>query len=138
MINQTSVRLGSNRSVIRELFEYGKRRKTEIGEDNVFDFSLGNPSVPAPAEVQSELLNILKNSDPVAVHGYTSAQGDALVRAAIADYINSKFSVGIGADNIYMTCGAAASLCIVMNSLLNRGDEVITIAPYFPEYKVFV
>lgn len=138
MINQTSVRLGSNRSVIRELFEYGKRRKAEIGEDNVFDFSLGNPSVPAPAEVQSELLNILKNSDPVAVHGYTSAQGDALVRAAIADYINSKFSIGIGADNIYMTCGAAASLCIVMNSLLNRGDEVITIAPYFPEYKVFV
>ena len=137
MINQTSVQLGSVRSVIRELFEYGKKRKAQIGEDNVFDFSLGNPSVAPPAIVEETLVDILTHGDPVAIHGYTSAQGDVSVRQAIADYINSRFSVGIGADNIYMTCGAAASLCITLNALLNEGDEVITIAPYFPEYKVF-
>lgn len=137
MINQKSVQLGSVRSVIRELFEYGKARKAQIGEENVFDFSLGNPSVAPPSEVENALVDILTHGDPVAVHGYTSAQGDASVRAAVADYINANFSVGIGADNIYMTCGAAASLCIILNALLNEGDEVITIAPYFPEYKVF-
>lgn len=137
MINQKSVQLGSVRSVIRELFEYGKARKAQIGEENVFDFSLGNPSVAPPAEVENALVDILTHGDPVAVHGYTSAQGDASVRVAVADYINVNFSVGIGADNIYMTCGAAASLCIILNALLNEGDEVITIAPYFPEYKVF-
>ena len=137
MINQTSVQLGSVRSVIRELFEYGKKRKAQIGEDKVFDFSLGNPSVAPPQIVEDTLIEILTNGDPVEVHGYTSAQGDASVRKAVADYINSQFAVGIGADNIYMTCGAAASLCITLNALLNEGDEVITIAPYFPEYKVF-
>ncbi len=137
MINQTSVQLGSVRSVIRELFEYGKKRKAQIGEDKVFDFSLGNPSVAPPQIVEDTLIDILTNGDPVEVHGYTSAQGDASVRKAVADYINSQFAVGIGADNIYMTCGAAASLCITLNALLNEGDEVITIAPYFPEYKVF-
>lgn len=137
MINQTSLQLGSVRSVIRELFEYGKKRKAQIGEDNVYDFSLGNPSVAPPRVVEDTLIDILQNGDPVEVHGYTSAQGDFAVRKAVADYVNSKFSVGLGPDNIYMTCGAAASLCITLNSLLNEGDEVITIAPYFPEYKVF-
>ncbi len=137
MINQKSVQLGSVRSVIRELFEYGKKRKAQIGEENVFDFSLGNPSVPAPAAVQSALKDIISSCDPVELNGYTSAQGDLEVRKAVADYINKNFSVGISADNIYMTCGAAASLCIILNALLNKGDEVITIAPYFPEYRVF-
>ena len=137
MINQKSVQLGSVRSVIRELFEYGKKRKAQIGEENVFDFSLGNPSVPAPAAVQGALRDIISSCDPVELHGYTSAQGDFAVRKAVADYINKNFSVGISADNIYMTCGAAASLCIILNALLNKGDEVITIAPYFPEYRVF-
>lgn len=137
MINQTSLQLGSVRSVIRELFEYGKQRKAQIGEENVFDFSLGNPSVPPPAAVEEALVDLIKTSDPVLIHGYTSAQGDASVRRAVAEYINKNFSLGLSADNIYMTCGAAASLCITLNALLNRGDEVITIAPYFPEYKVF-
>ena len=137
MINQKSVQLGSVRSVIRELFEYGKRRKAQIGEENVFDFSLGNPSVPPPAQVEEALENVLKNCDPVQVHGYTSAQGDASVRSAIAGYISKNFGVPQTADLIYMTCGAAASLAITFNALLNAGDEVITIAPYFPEYKVF-
>ena len=107
MINQKSVQLGSVRSVIRELFEYGKKRKAQIGEDNVFDFSLGNPSVPPPAQVEEALENVLKTRDPVQVHGYTSAQGDASVRSAIAGYISKNYGVPQTADLIYMTCGAA-------------------------------
>lgn len=138
MINESNLQLGKVRSVIRELFEYGKRRKSQIGEDKVFDFSLGNPSVPTPQIVSDELENIIKTCDPVSLHGYTSAQGDATVRRAIADDLNARYNAGLSCDNIYMTCGAAASLTITLNALLNDGDEVITFAPYFPEYKVFI
>lgn len=137
MLNQVNVNYGKTRSVIRELFEYGKKRKAEIGEDNVFDFSLGNPSVPAPDEVREELLKLVSDSDPVQLHGYTSAQGDFPVRKAIADDLNARFKTHLNVDCIYMTCGAAASLCITLNALLNAGDEVITFAPFFPEYAVF-
>lgn len=137
MINQTNVQLGRKRSNIRELFEYGKKRKAEIGEDKVFDFSIGNPSVPAPAEVETALKEIIQTYDPVALHGYTSAQGDFSVRKTLAEYINSRFGTSLNADCLYLTCGAAASLTITLNALLNVGDEVITVAPYFPEYKVF-
>ncbi len=137
MINQTNVNYGKTRSVIRELFEYGKKRKAEIGGENVYDFSLGNPSVPAPDEVRAELVNLITQTDPVALHGYTSAQGDYSVRGAIADDLNKRFKTSLDADCIYMTCGAAASLCITLNALLNKGDEVITFAPFFPEYAVF-
>ncbi|MDE6355823.1 MAG: pyridoxal phosphate-dependent aminotransferase [Clostridia bacterium] len=137
MINEKNVRLGKTRSSIRELFEYGKKRKAEIGEENVFDFSLGNPSVPAPPEVSAALKEIIDTFDPVLLHGYTSAQGDYSVRKTVAEYINSRFKTVLTADCIYMTCGAAASLTITLNALLNAGDEVITFAPYFPEYKVF-
>lgn len=137
MINQVNVNYGKVRSVIRELFEYGKKRKAEIGEENVYDFSLGNPSVPAPDEVREELINLITQTDPVALHGYTSAQGDYSVRKAIADDLNARFKTNLSADSIYMTCGAAASLCITLNALLNAGDEVITFAPFFPEYSVF-
>ncbi|MDE6850039.1 MAG: pyridoxal phosphate-dependent aminotransferase, partial [Clostridia bacterium] len=137
MINQTNVNYGKTRSVIRELFEYGKKRKAEIGEENVYDFSLGNPSVPAPDEVRNELVNLITGSDTVALHGYTSAQGDFSVRKAIADNLNARFKTNLNADCIYMTCGAAASLCITLNALLNSGDEVLTFAPFFPEYAVF-
>lgn len=137
MINEKNVQLGKVRSSIRELFEYGKKRKAEIGEENVFDFSIGNPSVPAPPEVQMALKEIIDTYDPVLLHGYTSAQGDYSVRKTLAEYINSRFKTQLNADCIYMTCGAAASLTITLNALLNEGDEVITFAPYFPEYKVF-
>lgn len=137
MINEKNVQLGKVRSSIRELFEYGKKRKAEIGEENVFDFSIGNPSVPAPPEVQTALKEIIDTYDPVLLHGYTSAQGDYSVRKTVAEYINSRFKTQLNADCIYMTCGAAASLTITLNALLNEGDEVITFAPYFPEYKVF-
>ncbi|MDE7087672.1 MAG: pyridoxal phosphate-dependent aminotransferase, partial [Clostridia bacterium] len=135
--NQTNVNYGKTRSVIRELFEYGKKRKAEIGEENVFDFSLGNPSVPAPEEVKTALLDLIQNGDPVKLHGYTSAQGDYGVRKAISDDLNTRYGTTLTPDGIYMTCGAAASLCITLNALLNRGDEVITFAPFFPEYAVF-
>lgn len=137
MLNLKNVQSGKVRSVIRELFEYGKARKAEIGEDKVFDFSLGNPSVPPPEKVKNELISLLRECDPVALHGYTSAQGDFSVRKAIAEYLNKTRNTELCADDIYMTCGAAASLCITLNALLNSGDEVITFAPFFPEYRVF-
>lgn len=137
MLNQKNVGLGKVRSSIRELFEYGKKRKAEIGAENVYDFSIGNPSVPAPPEVRAALVDIIENTDPVLLHGYTSAQGDYSVRKVLADYHNRKFGVNLDADCFYLTCGAAASLTISLNALVNAGDEVITFTPYFPEYKVF-
>ena len=137
MLNTENVGLGKVRSSIRELFEYGRKRKAEIGEDNVYDFSLGNPSVPAPPEVGEALKELIENCDPLALHGYTSAQGAYEVRKIIAGYTNSRFGTSLNADCIYMTCGAAASLTITLNALVNAGDEVITFVPYFPEYKVF-
>ena len=138
MVNERNIQLGKNRSTIRELFEYGKKRKAEIGEENVYDFSLGNPSVPAPEEVREALNEIVNTYDPVFLHGYTSAQGDYSVRATLANYTNKRFSTNLNADCFYITCGAAASLTISLNALLNEGDEVIALAPFFPEYKVFI
>ena len=136
-MNQRMYGLGSKRSVIREIFEFGKKRAAEVGAENVYDFSLGNPSVKPPQIVEDTLISLLKEEDATALHGYTSAQGDANVRAAIADYIRRTHGVICDADYIYMTCGAAASLTITLSALCNAGDEVITFAPYFTEYKVF-
>ena len=137
MLNEKMMGLGSRRSVIREIFEYGKKRKAEIGEENVFDFSLGNPSVPTPAAVTAALERIIKETDPVRLHGYTSAQGDMAVRTKIAESIEKRFGFPANKDLIYMTCGAAASLTVTLNALINSGDEVIIPAPFFPEYRVF-
>lgn len=130
--------LGSRRSVIRELFEYGKKRKAEIGEENVYDFSLGNPSVEPPAEVTETLVSLLKTENATALHGYTSAQGDFGVRQVIADNLNAKNAVKLAPELIYMTCGAAASLTITLKALLHEGDEVVVFAPFFTEYRVFI
>lgn len=129
--------LGEKSSIIREIFEYGNRRREEIGAENVFDFSLGNPSVPAPREVNDALENLLRG-DSVSVHGYTSAAGDMKTRRAVAEYLNQTHGTTLGAENIYMTCGAAASLTSTLNAVCVPGDEVIAFAPFFPEYKVFV
>lgn len=137
MINRKNVQLGTVRSSIRELFEYGKQRKKEIGEENVFDFSLGNPSVPTPPTVNAAIKEIVDSYDPVLLHGYTSAQGDFETRKVLADYTNARFATALNADCFYLTCGAAASLTITLNALLNEGDEVITFAPFFPEYRIF-
>ena len=137
MIAKKMQALGERRSVIREIFEYGKTRRAEIGAENVFDFSLGNPSVPAPDEVNEALIRLLKEESSVALHGYTSAQGDAGVRAAIADYLNRTYGTEVRATDLYMTVGAAASLSAVLSALSGPGEEVIAIAPFFPEYRVF-
>ena len=137
MISEKMAALGKKRSVIREIFEYSKRRKAEIGEDNVFDFSIGNPSIPTPAAVTDAMRRLLDTADPVALHGYTSAQGDAGVRKAVAGHIERCFGVAASPDLIYMTCGAAASLTISLTALITPGDEVILPAPFFPEYRVF-
>ena len=138
MISQKMMQLGKKSSVIREIFEYGKKRKAEIGADKVFDFSIGNPSVPAPKEVSDAIVDLVKNTDPVALHGYTSAAGDLGVRTAIADDINAEHHADLKPELIYMTCGAAASLTISLNAVVNPGDEVIVLTPYFPEYRVFI
>lgn len=136
-INEKMMGLGAKSSVIRELFEYGKKRKAEIGDDKVFDYSIGNPSVPAPSKVGETLARLITESDPVKLHGYTSAAGDVGVRSAIAKYLNDKYNAGVGMENIYMTVGAAASLTVSLSAIVNPGDEVIVLAPFFPEYKVF-
>lgn len=137
MINESMQKLGEVRSVIRELFEYGNKRRAEIGADNVFDYSLGNPSIPAPETVNAAILDLVQNSDSVALHGYTSAQGDAGVRKTVADSINRRFGRALTPGHVYMTCGAAASLSICLRALCLPGDEVIAFAPFFPEYRVF-
>ena len=137
MINEKMAGLGKKRSVIREIFEYAKLRCAEIGAENVFDFSIGNPSVPTPKKVTDTMERLIKEKDPVALHGYTSAQGDFCVRGAIAEHIESTYDFKADPNLIYMTCGAAASLTISLNALVNAGDEVIVLAPFFPEYRVF-
>ena len=136
-MNQRMYGLGSKRSVIREIFEFGRQRAQEVGAENVFDFSLGNPSVEPPRQVEEVLVQLIGESSPTALHGYTSAQGDLSVRRAISDYVQKTHSVPCDPDYIYMTCGAAASLVISLSALCEEGDEVITFAPYFTEYKVF-
>lgn len=138
MFNEKMAGLGKKRSVIREIFEYSKKRAAEIGAENVYDFSIGNPSVPSPDCVNETVCRLTRECDPVLLHGYTSAQGDAGVRKAVADYINREFDAGINADCIYMTCGAAASLSVCIKALSEENDEFITFTPFFPEYRVFV
>ena len=138
-INEKMFGLGSKRSIIREIFEYSKSRAAEIGAENVYDFSLGNPSVPAPKEVNETIIELLQNESSVLLHGYTSAQGDLGVRRVIADSINEKFKVVITPSHIYMTCGAAASLSICLKAITEcSDDECIAFAPFFTEYRVFV
>ena len=131
--------LGSCRSVIRELFEYGKKRAQEVGRENVYDFSLGNPSIPAPDIVNETIRSLTQELDSLSLHGYTSAQGDQETRQAVADYLNKTHGTDFTADNFYMTMGAAASLSICFKALTTSpDDEIMVIAPFFPEYNVFI
>lgn len=138
MISENMMALGKKRSVIREIFEYGNQRKQEIGSENVFDFSLGNPSIPAPESVNETVRELTMSMDSTLLHGYTSAQGDISVRKAMADYINGQHGTKLTPDMIYMTVGAAASLTISIRALTKPGDEFLVFTPYFPEYRVFV
>ena len=137
MVSERMLGLGTARSVIRELFEYGNQRKAEVGAENVFDFSLGNPSVPAPAEVNEAIIRILREN-PDSIHCYTSAPGDVGARQRFADSLNRRFGENYGPNEFYITVGAAAALCCVLNGLTCPGDEYVVFAPYFPEYKVFI
>ncbi len=137
MLNEQMYEYGSKSSVIRELFAYGLERRKIVGEDKVYDFSIGNPSIPAPAEVKEALLELLEEPAE-ALHGYSPAAGDPEVRKTLADSVNRKFGMRYTADNFYMTVGAAASLSISVKALTRPGDEYITFAPFFPEYAVWV
>ena len=137
MVSERMKGLGTARSVIRELFEYGKVRAAEVGAENVFDFSIGNPSVPSPAAVNETAIRLLQEQ-PDLIHAYTSAQGAADARERFASSLNRRFDARCTPDRLYLTVGAAASLCCVFNGLTCPGDEFIVFAPYFPEYKVFI
>ena len=137
MVSERMKGLGTARSVIRELFEYGKLRAAEIGAENVFDFSIGNPSVPSPTAVNETAVRLLREQ-PELIHAYTSAQGAADARERFADSLNRRFDARCTPDRLYLTVGAAASLCCVFNGLTCPGDEFVVFAPYFPEYKVFI
>ena len=136
MLPEKTLAWGKSRSCIRELSEYAARRKSEIGAENVFDFSLGNPSVPAP-ECVNEAIAALLRQDSVEVHGYTTAAGLLSLRRAIAEDLNARFDAKMSADRLYVTCGAAAGLAISLRATLLPGDEVVVLAPFFPEYRIF-
>lgn len=136
-MNEKMYEYGSKSSVIRELFAYGLERKKIVGEDKVYDFSLGNPSIPAPEEVKQAVLELLEEPAEV-LHGYSPASGDPAVKQALADAVNRRYGTHFTGDNFYMTVGAAASLNITIQAITNPGDEFVVFAPFFPEYRVWV
>lgn len=137
MYNETMYERGNAPSAIRELFAYSMERKAQIGEDKVFDFSIGNPSVPAPDSV-AETIRELADMAPAQLHAYSAAQGLESTRAAIAENLNKRFDTHYTADNLYLTMGAAACLSACFTALIKPGDEIIVIAPYFPEYRIWI
>ena len=139
MISQEMTKLGTQKSVIRELAAFAAMRAKEVGDENVLDFSLGNPSVPAPKEVQDAIIEIIENNSPKMYHSYSSGMGHDATRDAIADNLNRRFGTDYSKNNILLTCGAAASLNIVFKALVaSPDDEIIVLAPFFPEYTVFI
>ena len=137
MYNPSAYALGANRSCIRELFEYGRARAAIVGPENVFDFSLGNPSIPAPPQVNEAVREILADTDPLQVHGYTSAVGDLEARAAISRDLNARFGADTAPEDFFLGCGAAPELTAVFRALAVPGGELLVQAPYFPEYLPF-
>ena len=137
MLNEKAYALGANRSVIRDLFEYGLSRTAVVGPENIYDYSLGNPSIPSPKEVNETICQILSDTDSLAVHGYTSAVGDYGMRKAIADDLNARYGAGAAPEDLFIMGGAAPELVAVFRALAVPGSEVLAVAPYFPEYKPF-
>lgn len=137
-MNEQMLQYGRARSVIRELFEYGNRRAAVVGREKVYDFSLGNPSVAPPPQVNDTIRRLLDETDPCLLHGYTSAPGDPVARGQIAASLRRRFGVDCTADQLYLTAGAAAALSCCLLGLCEPGDEVVVFAPYFPEYQVFI
>ena len=137
MYNVAMRELGDEPSPIRKLFAYGQARKQEIGDDKVFDYSIGNPSIPAPDAVSAKILE-LAQGDPVSGHAYTQSAGDPAVNQAIAEAFNRRFGTNYTGKNLYLTAGASAALCITLKALIVPGDEIITIPPFFPEYRTYI
>ena len=138
MVNQISYNLGANRSAIRDLFEYGRARAAIVGEENIFDFSLGNPSIPAPAEINKTIADLLSDTDSLALHGYTSAIGDLATRKAIAEDLNGRYEgANVDPAKLFLTCGAAPALTAVFRAIATEGAELLAVAPFFPEYRPF-
>ncbi|MCI7182069.1 MAG: pyridoxal phosphate-dependent aminotransferase [Schaedlerella sp.] len=138
MISKKMENMVANSSAIRAMFEEGNRLAGIYGKENVFDFSLGNPNVPAPASVKDAIIALLDAEDPVVLHGYTNSNaGYEDVRQAVAESLNERFGTAFSANNITMTVGAAGGLNVVLKSLLNPGDEVVVFAPYFGEYRSY-
>lgn len=137
MINETAYALGAKRSCIRDLFEYGCKRAQEVGRENVYDYSLGNPSIPSPAGVNGAIREILLDTDSLAVHGYTSAVGDLGARKAISEDLNSRYGCDTAPEDFFLGCGAAPELVAVLRALAVPGGELVTVAPFFPEYRPF-
>ena len=137
MISESFIQLGTKKSEIRELFEYGIRQAAVVGKENVYDYSIGNPSVPAPAAI-ADIIRELLEGDSLALHGYTPAAGAMEARRAVADDLSARSGMSIRPENIFFTCGAAPALVAVIRALAVQGAEFIAVAPYFPEYQVFV
>ena len=138
MINKNMYALGANRSCIRELFEYGRQRAAVVGAENVFDYSLGNPSIPAPAGVNEAIKAVLEEMPSLAIHGYTSAPGDLPLRQAVAEDLNARYDAGVRPGDLFIGCGAAPELVSVIRALAVEDSEFIAVAPFFPEYRPFV
>ena len=138
MVSEEMYVLGTKKSTIRTIFEFGQKRAAEVGAENVFDFSLGNPNVPAPDFIRDAAVDILMHGDPTEVHGYTIAPGKPAVREALAADLKHRFGMEVTGKNLFMTTGAAASVTITFKALTEPGDEFVTFAPFFPEYRVFV
>ena len=137
MYNAQAYALGAKRSCIRELFEYGCRRAAIVGRENVYDYSLGNPSIPAPPQVADTIRQILSDTDSLSIHGYTSAIGALATRQAIADDLNARYGSNVQPQDLFIGCGAAPELVAVFRALAVENAEILAIAPYFPEYKPF-
>ena len=138
MVSEKMYELGTKKSTIRTIFEFGRKRAAEVGEDQVFDFSLGNPNVPTPAFIRDAAIDILKTWEPDKIHGYTVAPGAPQVREAVAKSLNRRFGMDYEGKNIFMTAGAAAALTISFKALCEPGDEFLAFAPFFPESRCFV
>ena len=138
MVSEEMYVLGTKKSTIRTIFEFGQKRAAEVGAENVFDFSLGNPNVPAPDFIRDAAVDIFMHGDPTEVHGYTIAPGKPAVREVLAADLKRRFGMEVTGKNLFMTAGAAASVTITFKALTEPGDEFVTFAPFFPEYRVFV
>ncbi len=138
MISTMIEGLIKNGSAVRAMFEEGKKMAAQFGKENVYDFSLGNPSVYPPEEINKEMINVINDTDPNYLHGYMSNAGYPEVREAVAKSLNKRFATNFSGNNILMTVGAAGGLNVILKTLLNPGDEVIVFAPFFGEYKNYI